>query len=577
MIGVLHNTSEATAVAEFFQLFKTPWEPYITGRSYEVVITTVGTVPEVDAKLLIVFGSAGNSLDPSCGRLGVKETSPMLDSGSLRLPIYGGVLTFEPDDAQACLFVGERTAGFWKIIGNQRYLRIGYDLFREVAQLLSFGQPVQHARIPTLDLHIDALRVWILQAGLVLVEVSPMPASSSFIVCLTHDVDFIGIRYHRFDHTMWGFLFRATFGAALRFLRGRITLGHLVRCWIAALSLPLVQMGWRKDFWLPFTWYLEAEKNLPVTYYLIPFKGRAGDKVLSEHSERRATAYDVSDLPDWIHRLMEAGCEIGVHGIDAWHSVERGKEERRQITSFSEQAEVGIRMHWLLADAKTIPTLEEAGYSYDATAGYNETPGYRAGTSQVYRPAGAQQLLELPLHIQDGALFFPQRLDLRDHEAWNLCAEFIDHAETHGGTLTILWHDRSHGPERFWGDFYVRLIARLKALNVWFGTAGQVVDWFRARRAIIFERSRSNKGEVIARYDGDAPERLFNLRIHRPEHETNGLRSAGSTIDTPWSGESVNLSDLIRLRSYETQSLLSSQRSHMIERGALSPILPSTP
>lgn len=576
MIGVLHSPDEATAAAEFFQLFKTPWEPYAAGRSYEVVITTVGTVPEVDAGLLIVFGSAGNSLDPSYGRLGVKETSPMLDAGSIRLPIYGDVLTFEPDDAQACLSVGGRTAGFWKILGNQRYLRAGYDLFREVAHLLSLGQPVQHARIPTLDLHIDALRGWILQAGHALVEVSPMPAGSSFIVCLTHDIDFIGIRRHRFDHTMWGFLFRATLGAALRFLRGRITLGRLVRGWAAALSLPLVQIGWRKDFWLPFEWYLEVEKNLPATYYLIPFKDRAGDKVLSEHPERRATTYDVSDLPEWIHRLMEAGCEIGVHGIDAWHSVERGREELRRITSLSEQAEAGIRMHWLLADASTISALDEAGYSYDTTAGYNETPGYRAGTGQVYQPTGARQLLELPMHIQDGALFFPQRLDLPEPEAWGLCAEFINHAETHGGTLTVLWHDRSHGPERFWGEFYMRLVARLKALNVWFGTAGRVVNWFRARRAIIFERSLSETDQIIARYEGAAPERRFNLRIHLPEHETNGSRSAGSTIDIPWSGESVNLSELVRLRSYETPSP-SPHRSNIVEQRALSTILPSTP
>ena len=160
-------------------------------------------------------------------------------------------------------------------------------------------------------------------------------------------------------------------------------------------------------------------------------------------------------------------------------------------------------------------------------SGYNETPGYRTGTGQVYRPAGARQLLELPLHIQDGALFFPQRLDLSEREAWELCASFTQHARTHGGVLTILWHDRSHGPERFWGEFYARLIAELKTLDAWFGTAGDVVEWFRARRTVTFERCPTPAGpeRVFARLRGPRPVRPFVLRVHRDTTGTGSGRS----------------------------------------------------
>ena len=44
---------------------------------------------------------------------------------------------------------------------------------------------------------------------------------------------------------------------------------------------------------------------------------------------------------------------------------------------------------------------------YDSTIGYNETVGYRAGTTQPYRPLAASRLLELPLHVMDTALFYP--------------------------------------------------------------------------------------------------------------------------------------------------------------------------
>ena len=119
--------------------------------------------------------------------------------------------------------------------------------------------------------------------------------------------------------------------------------------------------GGSKDYWIPFEWYLEVEKGLGATYYLIPFKGRAGERVPSKHPERRAAAYDLSDLSDWIPLLQQAGCEVGVHGIDAWHSVEKGKEEKSRIGSVTGESNVGIRMHWLLTDAGTFDALEQAG------------------------------------------------------------------------------------------------------------------------------------------------------------------------------------------------------------------------
>jgi len=541
MIGVLFQAEDAAAVAEFFELFKTPWEPYVAGREYDVVITTVSEVPEIDARLLLAFESDKCSLDDSLGlRPGLKHAAADLELGAAQVPIYTGVLTFEEiGDVQACALVDGQVAGVRKEFEDRFVLRLGYDLFKETGRLLQRGQPLEHAGVPSLDLHIDAIRRWILEAGIPLAEIVPVPAGSRFMVCLTHDIDFVGIRYHRFDHSMWGFLFRATIGTLRRFLRGKIGLKDLGRCWAAALSLPFVQVGWLKDFWLPFDWYLDVEQGLGATYYLIPFKRRAGDKVSARHPERRAAAYDVGDVSEWVRRLQEAGCEIGVHGIDAWHSVEKGSEERQRIGTVTGDSNAGIRMHWLLSDADTVRVLEDAGYDYDSTVGYNETPGYRAGTCQVYRPPGARRLLELPMHIQDGALFFPQRLDLSEKAAWELCSRFIQHARTHGGVLTTLWHDRSHGPERLWGSFYVRLVSELKGQNVWFGTAHEVTEWFRARRCVTFERCRGSDGaeRIIASCHGTKPERPFVVRIHHALRETTGVRPHNSWTDLLWTGE----------------------------------------
>jgi len=552
MIGVVIRPEQSAVVEEFFQLFKTPWEIFQPGRAYDVVIATADDLPAVEATPLMVFGSEIRRDDSPRGITGqTKRGGTLLRYGGTRVPIYGSVLVFDKAVDGTPFLEANGAASGIKVESEQgTVLRVGYDLFEEIESLLSSGQPIENAHFPTLDLHIAMLRDWILEVGVTFVEIPPAPAGKQFIVSLTHDIDFIGIRDHKFDHTMWGFLYRSSVVALHDFFRGRISFGRMVKIWRAAASLPLVYLGWAKDFWIPFDWYLEVEKNLPATYFFIPFKNRAGDKVSTCHAERRATRYDVSDLGDWTKRLQDAGCELGLHGIDAWHSVERGRTESERIAGVSRGGGMGIRMHWLLRDENTYRVLEESGFTYDSTDGYNETIGYRAGTTQVFRPLGRQTLLELPMHIQDGALFYANRLDLSEDEAWKRCADMIDDAKKSGGVLTLLWHDRSHGPERFWGDFYERLVGKLRTMNVWFGSARQVVEWFRKRREVAFERNPSDGGtvQIKLRGPGGNISPPLTLRVHSPADADGRFRPA----DVSWNGESEqSVETLIRHASLQ--------------------------
>ncbi len=105
---------------------------------------------------------------------------------------------------------------------------------------------------------------------------------------------------------------------------------------------------------------------------------------------------------------MTAGCEVGLHGIDAWLDSSKGREELEEIRRLTGASEIGVRMHWLYYDQQSPVALEKAGAAYDSTIGYNETVGYRAGTTQAYKPLEATRLLELPLHVMDTALFYPR-------------------------------------------------------------------------------------------------------------------------------------------------------------------------
>jgi hypothetical protein len=546
VIGVISKIDQVAVVEEFFELFKTPWEFYEQGRSYDVVVATVEDIPEVDTRLLLIYGSETKSTDARNGiTVGSRHRGAALDYHGTTVPIYEVLARFDDGGSSTqCLAATCGMAGLRVVsAADTAVVRLGYDLFQEVRYLLSAGQPTGHAHIPTLDIHIGMLRNWILNEGIPLLEIPPAPAGHSFAVCLTHDIDFVGIRNHMFDHTMWGFLYRSTVGAARNLFRRRISISRLFDIWRAAASLPFVYLGWVKDFWSPFEWYLWVEKDLPATYFLIPFKRRSGEHLQGSHAARRATAYDVDDLHHWMATLRTEGCELGVHGIDAWHSAESGRAELARIAEITGESAIGIRIHWLLHNSNSASVLEESGYAYDSTAGYNETIGYRSGTTQVFRPLGAKTLLELPLHIQDGALFYPDRLDLSEPEAEKCCKELIQNAGQFGGVLTVLWHDRSHGPERFWGDFYISLVQVLKSSDAWFATAAQAVSWFRKRRDVRFERLGIADGvRAFPCREGEETLPPLCIRVYRPPIGRDA-QPAGEVScafnDIPWNTKTI--------------------------------------
>ena len=70
-------------------------------------------------------------------------------------------------------------------------------------------------------------------------------------------------------------------------------------------------------------------------------------------------------------------------------TASKGRFEREAIQTMTGEPEVGVRMHWLYFNEESPVLLERAGFSYDSTVGYNETVGYRAGTTQVFRPLNA--------------------------------------------------------------------------------------------------------------------------------------------------------------------------------------------
>jgi hypothetical protein len=524
MIGVVARDGDRDVVVEFFELFKTPWEFARGDAHYDVLIRTDGAL-DLDyrsARLVIAYGSSPSSFDRETTCIpGAQRHDAMLSRNGERIPVYGPCLPF-PSAAEAADLVLEDSGIPVAAVtrrGGQVLVRIGYDLFGEVRTLLTRGQPPIHATIPALERHIAFLRDVIVDAGIPLMEIPPIPEGHRFIACLTHDVDHPAVRLHRFDHTMLGFLYRAVVGSLIGACRSRTPLKTLWRNWAAALRLPFVHLGLARDFWSQFDRYLEIEQGLGSTFFVIPAKRDPGRTVNGRAPRIRASSYGVADIADRVKVLCGAGAEVGLHGLDAWLDSGAARSERERVSRVTGASTSGVRMHWLFFDEQSPSRLDEGGFVYDSTFGYNDTVGFKAGTLQAFKPLSARRLLELPLTIMDTALFYPSHLNLTPDAAKQVVWRLVDDAERYGGALVINWHDRSLAPERLWGDFYMALLEELRRRRAWCPTASEAAAWFSQRRSVAFA-SRPDGETVQIRVTADGRHDVPGLRVRVYEPRT---------------------------------------------------------
>lgn len=531
MIGVLARENQKAVVEEFFELFKTPWEYCEKDKTYDVVITTIPQASFPKTKMVIIFGPQPTLPDNQYNvKIFSRRKQIDIDWVGTKIPIYGELAVFEELHERILSINGVNTVGFVMNHSGSRILRIGYDLFDEIEFLLRQGQPVEKARVPTLELHIAMLRKLILSGGITFAEIPPLPFGYDFITCLTHDIDFMGIRDHKFDHTMLGFSYRSLIPKYLKGLDRKTAVARYLKNLRALISLPLVHMGILPDFWFSLDKYPGIERERKSTFFFIPFKDRPGRAIGGEPTKYRAARYEIGRFKESIRSLIRQGFEVGLHGIDAWQNSTRGREELKVIQGITGEQKLGARMHWLYFSNETPKYLEEAGVYYDSTLGYNETIGYRSGTTQVFRLPGTSSVFELPLHIQDTALFLPGRMGVSEDQAIALCGKLVEDIRTYGGVINVNWHDRSLAPERNWDSVYLRLLAILRGEKTWFATAGEAVAWFEKRRASRFELAEGSGGNLKIRMPNTqaAEGPPLTLRVYRPKslsNEENGTHN----------------------------------------------------
>ena len=146
-----------------------------------------------------------------------------------------------------------------------------------------------------------------------------------------------------------------------------------------------------------------------------------------------------------ISTFREMGVEVGIH--PSYQSFDSPHKFRCEVAALKEllgQERIGGRQDFLRWGPETWTTWEAQGLAYDASVGFADHIGFRAGTCHPFRPwlmseGRVANLLEIPLIAMDSTLLGYMQLD--PEEALQKVRDCVARCRTVGGVFTLVWHN----------------------------------------------------------------------------------------------------------------------------------------
>jgi peptidoglycan/xylan/chitin deacetylase (PgdA/CDA1 family) len=345
------------------------------------------------------------------------------------------------------------------------------DAFFHLARLEERGAPRDaHGRFPASASCLDPLRPPLERLRERLGLQAPRWAGARFAVALTHDVDIpwrwtrIGVR-----------------GAAAR-LRDNVRAARIGTAAREARGLAAVPVhrvrgtdpNWRFDRILA----TERERGARSTFFVMAAHRHRADGPSPEAYDRLR--------PRLVDTIRDGGAEVGLHGSYA-AAVDEGflADEKERLEALAGPV-AGQRYHFLRLDPHAnLAALERLGFAYDASLGFAETPGFRAGIAHPFRPWDAARerpldLVEIPLAAMD-ATFEDRYLGLSAKQAEPVLMGLLDWASEHGGAFSVLWHTNrfDRATSAGWDRLYERVVDGVHERGGACVSAGELADEMR--------------------------------------------------------------------------------------------------
>jgi hypothetical protein len=216
--------------------------------------------------------------------------------------------------------------------------------------------------------------------------------------------------------------------------------------------------------------------------------------------------------------MSERGWEIGVHSsFDSYRSSQKIRAERERLQAVLGECVKGVRQHYLrFAVPDTWLYHEEAGYDYDATLGFRDSLGFRAGLTTPFTPYNLADdrpfsLLELPLSMMDTVLF--QQHNLKPDAALLAALDYAKKVKDVQGHLILLWHQHTFEVDSRpgWWSVYRSILSHLaQDSTVYVATMSEVGTWWQARQSLklLGETTNGNRRRVHLRAYRPIPQSL---------------------------------------------------------------------
>ncbi len=185
--------------------------------------------------------------------------------------------------------------------------------------------------------------------------------------------------------------------------------------------------------------------------------------------------------------IISQNHEIGLHSsrfcFDSPTSTEREKGKLEKVLGHQI---TGVRQHYLrLMFPQAWKNFEQAGFLYDSSCGYNNSVGFRAGTSLPFRTYDYElevenNLFEIPFSIMDYSWKELSRNELQQQEIFE---NVISRIEATHGLIHILWHP-SNLAEPVFQPYWNRLINWMEHEDFYNASLYQLLEW-RAKRSEV--------------------------------------------------------------------------------------------
>ncbi|MBL6933845.1 MAG: hypothetical protein ISR48_00365 [Alphaproteobacteria bacterium] len=291
------------------------------------------------------------------------------------------------------------------------------------------------------------------------------PASAAGAICLTHDIDVVDkALVTRLKEGVFR-LFNA--GRSMATGRPSMAVDTLVSAWRLATS----REGY---FHLETIAALEARHGFVSTFNVFTRQrpGSVSGFLLRAIFD---PPYDLARHPRLVaalKRLAARGHEIGIHfAFDAWRDAESMQAERQVAEGILKTGSiVSARQHWFrFSLADTWQAQQQAGIEVDATLGFTDRPGFRAGLASPFHPydhatGKALDMVAIPTVLMDTHLYYYGNLSVAKRR--KTVRHLLGEVGAVDGEACVLWHTHVFSADHGWGEDYEALLGMMGVLNL---------------------------------------------------------------------------------------------------------------